>query len=132
MTTTNSLRNFDFQRIKCVTEVMNTTDQFPQLAEAGKATTKYFPIPTRDAVSVQIVWVDGTHTNGSWQLQVSNDGSNWINEGSAIATTASATAATNAIKATSLAYEYARIVYTKGSNTAGTFSLYILARSIGA
>jgi len=130
MASTRGTRNARIERVVVSSESMAATDNYPELVEVGGGEQSYISIPSRDSISVQIVWVDGTHTDGSWQLQVSNDGTNWINEGSAVATTASATAATDAIKATSLCYEFARIVYTKGSNTAGTFSLYILARSI--
>jgi hypothetical protein len=79
-------------------------------------------------VSVHVVAAGLNAANGAVKLQESNDGANWVDIAGATATLASGTSS-NMLKVTAHTGIYIRVVYTKGSNSAGTIVGYAVAKS---
>ena len=96
--------------------------QFQLLAPVSKAVTfssDAVDILNINAVSIQVITTSASTLNVSLQLEVSNDGTNWDEEGSPIAVT---TDTTTSFKSAPAAYAYARVTSTRTGGTA-TFEM---------
>jgi hypothetical protein len=96
--------------------------RFQLLAPVSKAVTfSSDAVNTTDdaSVSIQVITTSASTLNVSLQLEVSNDGTNWDEEGSPIAVT---TNTTTSFKSAPAAFAYARVTSTRTGGTA-TFEM---------
>jgi len=85
-------------------------------------------IPCEDFKSgtIQGVWTGADATDGTAQIEVSNDGTNWNNLGGNDGrATLSSAEDTQVWILSDINYKYLRFAYTNGTNTAGTITIYV-------
>lgn len=94
---------------------------------SGDITSDSIDIMGCDRVGLQLVWTGAAV--GTFEIQVSNDDTNWIGIG--VSTVAPAGAGDEGFIDAETAARYVRLFYDSGSST-GTLQAHIVAKSISA
>jgi hypothetical protein len=81
-----------------------------------------------DAGSCQVAWSGANAVNAAVKLQSSHDGTNWDDVPSA-SVTLGTPSGSQSMQFTDVLYPWARLVYTKGGNSAGTMTTRYLFKS---
>lgn len=92
---------------------------------ANGATIDVFAV-CKTTAALQVIAAGLSHADATMKVQESNDGTNWVDVSGATITLASG--ASSPVLAWTPRCRYARTVYTKGANTAGTYTSKIFYR----
>lgn len=107
--------------------VVDTTVWLNGLAAGSDHTAAAVNVLSYRVVGVMANWASLDHTDGTLQFQGSLDNSLWDNIGSA--TTLSSASGHQSFSLIDEPYKYVQLVYTHGSNTAGTITAKYVLRA---
>lgn len=103
---------------------MAASDNYP----VGDRNQDGLDIMYKNWLSVQYVYSSASHADATLAIHESNDRTNWSELVSAATLNGGGGAGSGFLKSTAVTGRYVKFVFSKGSCTAGTLNLYIVAK----